>query len=167
MFRRLPKLHNFDQVVTRDWVELNVGALSGLAANSEVSADSLVTSKILRKTTNSLRILGNGELKVALKITAHHFSAGAKAKIEAAGGTVTLIETIAEEGKRSKRLNKSIRKKETELKAAEVEKKNAAEAKEEKKNKVVVKAAPKEKTAKADKPTGNKAGANAKTQKKK
>jgi large subunit ribosomal protein L15 len=84
LFRRLPKLHNFDQVITRHWVELNVGALSGLKAGSEVTADSLVKSKILRKTTDSLRILGSGELKVALKVHAHHISEGAKAKIEPA-----------------------------------------------------------------------------------
>ncbi len=39
LFRRLPKIHNFDQVINRDWVELNVGALNTLAANSEVTPD--------------------------------------------------------------------------------------------------------------------------------
>lgn len=171
LFRRLPKLHNFDQVITRHWVEVNVGALSALPANSEVTADSLAAARILKKTTDSLRILGNGELKVPLKVTAHHFSAGAKAKIEAAGGTVTLIETIPEEGKRSKRLQKSIVKKEAELKAAETEKKNAAEAKAERKAKGAEKKASKEAKASA-KPTGSKpsaakAGDNGKQQKKK
>ncbi|MBY0356921.1 MAG: 50S ribosomal protein L15 [Candidatus Obscuribacterales bacterium] len=92
LFRRLPKIHNFDQVITRHWVEVNVGSLNGLAANSEVTAATLVEAKILKKSTDSLRILGNGELKVALKISAHHVSAGAKAKIEAAGGSVHVIE---------------------------------------------------------------------------
>jgi large subunit ribosomal protein L15 len=92
LFRRLPKIHNFDQVVKREWVEVNVGALNILPANLEVDSYTLVEHKLLRTPSDSLRILGNGELKVALKVTAHHFSAGAKAKIEAAGGTVTLIE---------------------------------------------------------------------------
>ncbi len=92
LFRRLPKIHNFDQVIKRDWVEVNVGALNILPANLEVDSYTLVEHKLLRTPSDSLRILGNGELKVALKVTAHHFSAGAKAKIEAAGGTVTLIE---------------------------------------------------------------------------
>ncbi len=91
LFRRLPKIHNFDQVKRRDWVLLNVGALNGLAANSEVNADFLVEKGLLRTTTQSLRILGNGDLNVALKVSAHHVSEGAKAKIEAAGGTVTVI----------------------------------------------------------------------------
>jgi len=95
MFRRLPKIHNFDQVIVREWVEVNVGALNALPANTEVTPESLVQHKLLRQISTGLRILGNGELKVALKVKAHHFSAGAKAKIEAVGGSTTLIEAAA------------------------------------------------------------------------
>jgi large subunit ribosomal protein L15 len=79
----LPKIHNFDQVIKRIWVEVNVGALNALPANTSVTPETLVEHKLLRKVSNSLRILGNGELKVALTVEAHHVSAGAKAKIEA------------------------------------------------------------------------------------
>jgi large subunit ribosomal protein L15 len=92
LFRRLPKIHNFDEVPGRQWVEVNVGLLNVLPANSEVTPQTLVEHKVLRKQTDSLRILGNGELKVALKVQAHHISAGAKSKIEAAGGSCALIE---------------------------------------------------------------------------
>ena len=91
MFRRLPKLHNFDQVEGRKWVEVNVGALNVLGNGFEVTADSLFDRKLLKKPTDSLRILGNGELKVKLTVKAHHISEGAKAKIEAAGGSVEII----------------------------------------------------------------------------
>lgn len=91
LFRRLPKIHNFDQVITREWVAINISALSEFAANSEVSADTLVEKGVLRKVTNSLRILGNGEIKIPLTIKAHHFSASAKTKIEAAGGKVEVL----------------------------------------------------------------------------
>lgn len=91
LFRRLPKIHNFDAVVTRKWVEVNVGALNILASGSEVNSEALVEAKLLRKPTNSLRILGNGELKVALKVRANHVSAGAREKIEKAGGSVEII----------------------------------------------------------------------------
>lgn len=91
LFRRLPKLHNFDAVPGRKWVEVNVGALNVLAPDSEATPDTLVEAKLLRKPTDSLRVLGNGELKVALKVRAHHVSAGARTKIEAAGGSVELI----------------------------------------------------------------------------
>ncbi|MBS2001284.1 MAG: 50S ribosomal protein L15 [Candidatus Obscuribacterales bacterium] len=107
LFRRLPKIHNFDQVVTRDWVELNVGALNALPANSEVTPDFLVEQGLLNKHNDSLRILGNGDLKVALKVSAHHISAGAKAKIEAAGGSATVFEVNKVEGKRAKRLRQA------------------------------------------------------------
>ncbi|HEY9682710.1 MAG TPA: 50S ribosomal protein L15 [Oculatellaceae cyanobacterium] len=108
LFRRLPKIHNFDQVVTREWVEVNVGALNNLAANTEVDAESLVKHKVLRKHTDSLRILGNGELKVALKVKAHHVSEGARQKIEAAGGSVELIEANVVEGKRQRRFDRAV-----------------------------------------------------------
>jgi large subunit ribosomal protein L15 len=92
LFRRLPKIHNFDQnPARRDWVELNVGALSVLPAGSEVTAATLVEHKVLRKETDSLRILGNGDLKIALKVKAHHVTEGARKKIEAAGGSVEVI----------------------------------------------------------------------------
>jgi large subunit ribosomal protein L15 len=102
LFRRLPKIHNFDQVNRRDWVILNVGDLSHLPANTEVTPESVVEHRLLRKKSDSLRILGNGELKVALTVRAHHVTEGAKNKIEAAGGTVELI--LPAERKPGKRL---------------------------------------------------------------
>ena len=91
MFRRLPKIHNFDAAIRRTWVEINVGSLNVFAANSEVTSASLIEKGILKKPTTSLRILGNGELKVALKVSAQHVSAGARTKIEQAGGSVEIL----------------------------------------------------------------------------
>lgn len=95
LFRRLPKIHNFDQVPGRDWVIINVGALSVLPANTEVTPCSLVQHGLLRKESDSLRVLGNGELKVALKVKAHHFSQGAIDKIQGAGGSYEVIQPVA------------------------------------------------------------------------
>lgn len=93
LFRRLPKIHNFDgQVKRRDWVIINVGDLNDFAKNSEVNPQTLVEQGYFRKESDSLRVLGSGELTVALKVSAHHVSEGAKNKIEQAGGTVTIIE---------------------------------------------------------------------------
>lgn len=91
MFRRLPKIHNFDQINRREWVEVNVGSLNNFAAGSEVTPHTLFDTGVLKKVTSSLRILGNGELKTAVKVSAHHVSEGARAKIEAAGGSVTIL----------------------------------------------------------------------------
>lgn len=95
LFRRLPKIHNFDSVPGRDWVIINVGELNELPANSEVTPESLVASGVIRKHNDSVRILGNGELKVALKISALHFSQGAIDKVQAAGGSYTVIQPVA------------------------------------------------------------------------
>lgn len=92
LFRRLPKLHNFDQVISRHWVEINVGTFNAFSPNSEVNPDILVASGLIKSHNDSLRVLGSGELKVALKVSAHHISKGARAKIEAAGGSVQIIE---------------------------------------------------------------------------
>ena len=92
LFRRLPKIHNFDEVLVRRWVEVNVGSLGVFVPGTEVTVEKLVEKRILKKPTDSLRILGNGDLNVALTVVAHHVSAGARTKIEAAGGQVKLIE---------------------------------------------------------------------------
>lgn len=94
LFRRLPKIHNFDQVATRSWVIVNTGTLAALPAGSIVNAKALVEHGILRKETDSLRVLGNGELNIALTVFAQHFSQSARTKIEAAGGKVELEGSI-------------------------------------------------------------------------
>ncbi|MBU6453094.1 MAG: 50S ribosomal protein L15 [Cyanobacteria bacterium REEB67] len=95
LFRRLPKIHNFDSVPGRDWVVINVGNLNELPANTELTPDALVAHGFVRRHNDSVRILGNGELKVALKVSAHHFSQGAIDKIQAAGGSYTVIQPAA------------------------------------------------------------------------
>ncbi len=95
LFRRLPKIHNFDSVPGRDWVVINVDALNVLPANTEVNPESLVGHGVIRRHNDSLRVLGNGELKVAVKISAHHFSQGAIDKIQAAGGSYEVIQPAA------------------------------------------------------------------------
>lgn len=95
LFRRLPKIHNFDQVITREWVAVNISALSDFAANSEVSAETLVKQGVLRKVTDSLRILGNGEIKVPLTIKAHHFSASAKVRLKQLVAKSKCLSTLA------------------------------------------------------------------------
>jgi len=73
---------------------VNVGDLAErFAAGSEVTPATLVAAGVLKSTREPVKVLGKGELGHALSVTAHGVSAGARQKIEAAGGTVTLIET--------------------------------------------------------------------------
>lgn len=74
-----------------EWAEVNVGRLNNLVAGSTVTWDLLIALNLAKSGKDGLRILGSGELTVALTIEAHHFSAAAQQKIEAAGGTVRLI----------------------------------------------------------------------------
>ena len=93
-YRRLPFMRG-QGFTPRDQVEYNEVNLDQLTesfkANAEVNPDSLLEARLLRDPRNPVVILGRGEMKVALKVRAHRVSAGAKAKIEAAGGSVELI----------------------------------------------------------------------------
>ena len=68
-----------------------MGKLAGLKAGSTVDLDSLVKQGVLTSDKHPLKVLGNGELDVKLTVQAAAFSAGARAKIEAAGGTCELL----------------------------------------------------------------------------
>jgi large subunit ribosomal protein L15 len=75
-----------------DYNEVNLDQLTeSFQADTEVNPETLQSAHLLRDPRNPVVILGRGELKVALKVRAHRVSAGAKAKIEQAGGSVELI----------------------------------------------------------------------------
>ena len=85
LYRRVPKLKHFTLVNQKHYTTINVEALSSLAANSDVTLDSLLESGIATTNDGPLKILGNGELKVALTVKAAAFTKSAVQKIEAAG----------------------------------------------------------------------------------
>lgn len=93
-YRRLPFMRG-QGFTPRNQVEFNEVNLDQLAevfeAETEVTPETLATFRLLRDSRNPVAILGRGELNVALKISAHRVTAGAKAKIEKAGGSVELI----------------------------------------------------------------------------
>jgi large subunit ribosomal protein L15 len=72
-------------------VPVNVGDLDRFDAGAEVTPESLVEKGILKNTKIDVKLLGNGELTKNLTIRVHAISAGARAKIEAAGGTIELL----------------------------------------------------------------------------
>lgn len=93
-YRRLPFMRG-QGFTPRNQVEYNEVNLDQLTdsfkANAEVNPESLQEARLLRDPRNPVVILGRGEMKVALKVRVHRVSAGAKEKIEAAGGSVELI----------------------------------------------------------------------------
>lgn len=87
LYRRLPKLKHFPLVNQRPYTVINVGKLNDLPAQSEVTMETLMAAGIVTTNDGQLKILGHGDLTVALTVKAA-VTAGARAKIEAAGGTV-------------------------------------------------------------------------------
>jgi large subunit ribosomal protein L15 len=93
-FRRLPFMRGegFTPPNQVTYNEVNLDQLSqAFQANAEVNPDALEKAHLLRDSRNPVVVLGRGEMTVALKVRAHRVSAGAKAKIEKAGGSVELI----------------------------------------------------------------------------
>jgi len=87
LYRRVPKLKHFTLVNPKSFTVLNVSAMNDIKAGSTVNLDSLVKDGIVTSPRSPLKILGNGELKAKLTVQAAAFTASARAKIEAAGGT--------------------------------------------------------------------------------
>lgn len=91
LYRRIPKLKHFPIVNQKVFTVLNVSNLADLAAGSEVTMVSLMEAGIITSDDGPLKILGDGELNVALTVKAAAFTKSAKAKIEAAGGTCEIV----------------------------------------------------------------------------
>ena len=87
LYRRVPKLKHFPLVNQKQYTIVNVGQLSSLAPNTEVTLNSLMESGIVTSNDGPLKILGKGEINTALKVKAAALSNSAKQKIEAAGGS--------------------------------------------------------------------------------
>lgn len=96
LYRRLPKKKHFRMPNRREWAEVNLMTLAKFEANTEITAQLLLDVGVLNKAFDGLRVLGMGQLDKPLKVVAHHVTAGARAKIEAAGGTVVLLGGDAE-----------------------------------------------------------------------
>ena len=91
LFRRMPK-RGFNNANFRvEYAIVNVGDLVSFEAGSEVTPDALRGAGRVKKNAKLIKILGDGELGVALTVHANRFSKSAREKIEAAGGTAVEI----------------------------------------------------------------------------
>ncbi len=97
LYRRVPKRRGLGKsarnlgVIRRSYSELNVGALEAFDTGTVVTPELLKEKGLVPKLEDGLRILGQGELTKALTVRAQHFTAGARAKIEAVGGTAEVM----------------------------------------------------------------------------
>jgi large subunit ribosomal protein L15 len=88
--RRVPK-RGFTNIFRTEYRTVNVDRLNEIPVGTEVTPESLQKLGLLRKGTNPVKVLGNGELKIALTIRAHKYTGSAVQKIEAAGGKAEVI----------------------------------------------------------------------------
>lgn len=93
-YRRLPfrRGEGFTPLHRVEYNEINLDQLADFKAGAEITPESLAEARLLRKPKNPVVILGRGELKTALKVRIHRVTKSAQTKIEAAGGSVELIE---------------------------------------------------------------------------
>ncbi len=91
LYRRLPKLKGFPLVNRKRYTTINVGKLASLSPNTEVTLTTLIDAGILNQDDGPLKLLGDGELNVALQVKAAAFTKTARSKIEGAGGSCEVV----------------------------------------------------------------------------
>ena len=88
--RRIPK-RGFNNIFATEYAIVNVSDLAVFEAGAVVDAQALIEKGLLKKVCDGVKVLGNGELNVALTVKAAAFSKSAKEKIEQAGGKTEVI----------------------------------------------------------------------------
>lgn len=93
-FRSLPFLRGkgFTPINRVEYNEVNLDQLTNFSAGSEITPETLEEARLLRDSRNPVVILGRGELDVALNVRVNRVSKGAQSKIEAAGGSIEVID---------------------------------------------------------------------------
>jgi large subunit ribosomal protein L15 len=89
LHRRLPK-RGFTNIFKKQYAIINLGTLESLEGDT-FNPDRLMELGAVRKMGEGVKVLGSGELKRAIHVTAHMFSKSAMEKIQAAGGTAEVI----------------------------------------------------------------------------
>lgn len=87
--KKLPFVRGFTNIFRAEYSVVNIAALSKFAPDSNVDPAALNGAGILRNLNKPVKVLGRGEIDIPLNVAAHKFSASARQKIQAAGGTIT------------------------------------------------------------------------------
>lgn len=90
LIRRVPK-RGFHNYTRKEFAPVNVSALDRFEDGTEVTIELLRGAGLVRGRWNGVKVLGAGELRSKLAVKAHSFSAAARTKIEAAGGTCEVM----------------------------------------------------------------------------
>ena len=94
-YRRLPfkRGEGFTPMDRIEYNEVNLDQLAQYPDGAEINPATLAEAKLLRDPSNPVVILGRGEVKASLKINVHRITANARAKVEAAGGSVEILDS--------------------------------------------------------------------------
>lgn len=91
-YRRIPK-RGFFSFTRKQFELIKIGQLAKFPANSEITPETLVKADLVKK-GYPIKVLGDGEISIALNINLHAFSKSAKQKIEKAGGRIEVIKEV-------------------------------------------------------------------------
>ena len=96
LIKRLPRKRGFTNIFRVEYSTVNIDKLNIFESGSEVTPEKLAAAGLIKNQKYPVKILADGEISHPLTVKANRFSAAAKVKIEAAGGTVEEVEHAAE-----------------------------------------------------------------------
>ena len=91
LVKRLPFMRGFTNNFRIEYTAVNVVSLNAFDAGSNVGLEELVSARVVRNASDYVKLLGDGEIDKAIHVTVHASSASARSKVEAAGGSVTVL----------------------------------------------------------------------------
>ena len=106
LVKRMPFKRGFTNIWRVEYQVINLDRLQEWPADIEVTPETLLEARFTRRKKKPVKILGDGELTRPLTIRAHKFSASARQKIEAAGGTIEELPFVVERRSRSHGFNR-------------------------------------------------------------
>ena len=92
LVKRLPFMRGFTNNFRVDYTPVNVGSLNAFDEGAQIGSDELVATRLVRHADARVKLLGDGEIEKSIHISVHACSASARAKVEAAGGSVTVLD---------------------------------------------------------------------------
>ena len=97
LIKRLPFMRGFTNAFRVEYTPVNVGSLNIFDEGAKIGLDDLVSSGLVRNSDSHVKLLGDGEIEKSVHVTVNACSANARAKVEAAGGSVTVLSTSGED----------------------------------------------------------------------
>ena len=95
LIKRLPRKRGFTNIFRTEYSTVRVGSLNSFEAGTEITPETLLAAGLIKSLKRPVKILADGDIDRAVTVRAHRFSASARAKIEAAGGTAEEVEYAA------------------------------------------------------------------------